>query len=63
MEQINDLFDASPLEDKVWSGVKSLHIPAERQYKIIVQNHNCYLDFAVSCKKGKLAIENGGYSN
>lgn len=61
-EQINDLFDGSPLEDKLWSELKSLNIHAERQYKIITQGHNYYLDFAVFCKKGKLAIETDGYT-
>jgi very-short-patch-repair endonuclease len=35
---------------------------AERQWKIVVQNHNYYLDFAVFCKYGKLAIETDGYT-
>ena len=35
---------------------------AERQWKIIVQSRNCYLDFAVFCKNGKLAIETDGYT-
>jgi very-short-patch-repair endonuclease len=61
-EQINDLFDASPLEDRLWMALKYINILAERQWKIIVQNHNYYLDFAVFCKNGKLAIETDGYS-
>ena len=61
-EQINDLFDGSPLEDLLWTGLKALKVLAERQWKIVVQNHNYYLDFAVFCKNGKLAIETDGYS-
>lgn len=36
-EQINDLFDGSPLEDRLWSALKYISILAERQWKIIVQ--------------------------
>lgn len=61
-EQINDLFDGSPLEDRLWSALKHIHILAERQWKIIVQSHNYYLDFAVFCRDGKLAIETDGYT-
>lgn len=61
-EQINDLFDVSPLEDRLWKALKYINILAERQWKIIIQNRNYYLDFAVFCKNGKLAIETDGYS-
>lgn len=60
--QINDLFDASPLEDTLWDGLKQHNILAERQWKIVVQDHNYYLDFAVFCNNGKLAVETDGYS-
>jgi len=61
-EQINDLFDGSPLEDRLWSALKYTSILAERQWKIIVQKKNYYLDFAVFCNGGKLAIETDGYT-
>lgn len=61
-EQINDLFDESPLEDRLWTALKYIHIPAERQWKVIIQNHNYYLDFAIFCNQGKLAIETDGYT-
>ncbi len=61
-EQINDLFDGSPLEDRLWEGLRHIHILAERQWKIVVQEHNYYLDFAVFCNRGKLAIETDGYT-
>lgn len=60
--QINDLFDESPLEDTLWEALKKRHILAERQWKVIIQKHNYYLDFAVFCKHGKLAIETDGYT-
>jgi very-short-patch-repair endonuclease len=61
-EQINDLFDGSPLEDRLWNALKYISVLAERQWKIAMQGHNYYLDFAVFCKNGKLAIETDGYS-
>jgi very-short-patch-repair endonuclease len=61
-DQINDLFDGSPLEDRLWKALKYINVPAERQWKIAVEGHNYYLDFAVFCKNGKLAIETDGYT-
>ncbi len=61
-EQINDLFDGSPLEDMLWKALKRVRVTAERQWKIVVQGHKYYLDFAVFCKNGKLAIETDGYT-
>lgn len=61
-EQINDLFDGSPLEDLLWRGLKALNVLAERQWKIVVQKKNYFLDFAIFCKNGKLAVETDGYT-
>ena len=61
-QQINDLFDGSPLEDRLWSALKYINVLAERQWKIIVQDKNYYLDFAIFCKNGKLAVETDGYT-
>lgn len=61
-EQINDLFDGSPLEDRLWNALRYINVLAERQWKIVVQNRNYYLDFAVFCRKGKLAVETDGYT-
>lgn len=61
-EQVNDLFDGSPLEDRLWKNLKHTQILAERQWKVIVRGHNYYLDFAVFCNQGKLAIETDGYT-
>lgn len=61
-EQINDLFDGSPLEDRLWQELKSRGILAERQWKIILEDRNYFLDFAVFCRNGKLAIETDGYT-
>jgi len=61
-EQINDLFDGSPLEDLLWKGLKAISVLAERQWKIVVQKKNYFLDFAIFCKNGKLAVETDGYT-
>ena len=61
-DQINDLFDGSPLEDRLWQALKQHGILAERQWKIIVDGHNYYLDFAIFCSKGRLTIETDGYT-
>ena len=60
-EQINDLFDESGLEDRLWAEFKRIKILAKRQWNLKIQDHKYYLDFAVFCQKGKLAIETDGY--
>jgi len=60
--QINDLFDGSPLEDRLWNDFKYLQVPAERQWKVNIRERVYYLDFAVFCMNGKLAIETDGYT-
>lgn len=61
-EQVNDLFAGSKIEERLWCGLKYIDVLAERQWKIIVQKKNYYLDFAIFCNKGKLAIETDGYT-
>lgn len=61
-EQINDLFDSSPIEDRLWTALKYAHVLAERQWKIVVEKKNYFLDFAIFCKSGKLAVETDGYT-
>jgi len=61
-EQINDLFDDSPLEDLMWKTLKSVSIPAERQWKIRRLDKVYFLDFAVFCQNGRLGIETEGYT-
>lgn len=62
-DQINDLFDGSHLEDQLWKALKYVNILAERQWKVVInKDHNYYLDFAVFCKNGRLAIETDGYT-
>ena len=60
-EQTNDLFVGSTLEERLWKALKNANILAEREWKVNIQDHTYYLDFAVFCIKGKLAIETDGY--
>jgi very-short-patch-repair endonuclease len=59
-QQINDLFNDSPLEDLMWHQLKKLEIKAERQWLLPVEDHNYYLDFAVFCNGGFIDIETDG---
>ncbi|MEI7847470.1 MAG: DUF559 domain-containing protein [Chloroflexota bacterium] len=61
-EQINDLFNSSPLEDKLWSELKDSDLLAERQWRLSIKKKIYFLDFALFCKDGDLAIETDGYT-
>jgi very-short-patch-repair endonuclease len=58
--EINDLYDESPLEDKLWAELKRLQIQAERQELIKLSDHNYMLDFAIYCAKGNIDVETDG---
>ena len=58
--EINDLYDASPLENALWSVFKRHQISAERQWYETVKGHNYFLDFAIHCAKGKVDVETDG---
>lgn len=58
--EINDLFDESPLEDKLWAEFKRIKIQAERQELVQIQNRFYFLDFAIYCRKGDFDIETDG---
>jgi hypothetical protein len=59
-EEINDLYDDSPLENRLWAEFKRLQIRAERQEWVEVEKRRYALDFAVYCARGKLDIETDG---
>lgn len=59
-EQLNDLFDESPLEDDVWKTFKEIKIFAERQWRERVGNYFYQLDFAIFCNNGKVDVEADG---
>jgi very-short-patch-repair endonuclease len=59
-EQINDLFDDSPLEDDLWQQLKRSLIRAERQWELIAEEQRYFLDFALFCTKAPIAVETDG---
>ena len=58
--EINDLYDESPLEDRLWAVFKRNNIPAERQEFVTVENENYFLDFAIYCAKRNIDVEADG---
>lgn len=59
--EINDLFNDSPLENHLWDVLKQNKISAERQFELIVEEgRRFFLDFMVTCAKGKIDIETDG---
>ena len=58
--EINDLFDDSPLEDRLWQEFRRLGINAERQEFVRIKNHHYALDFALYCATGRLNVETDG---
>lgn len=58
--EINDLFDDSPLEDRLWAELKRLRIEAQRQDLVQSHGRSYLLDFALYCAKGKLDVETDG---
>ncbi|MBP6786303.1 MAG: DUF559 domain-containing protein [Candidatus Promineofilum sp.] len=59
-DEINDLYDDSPLEDRLWMALKPYNFPVIRQAWAEVNGNRYVLDFAVSCAKAPLAIETDG---
>ena len=60
--ELNDLYDESPLEDRLWAEFKKHNIPAERQEFITVKQQSYALDFAVYCARGSIDVETDGDS-
>ena len=58
--EVNDLFDGSRLEDRLWAEFKRNGISAERQEPVKIDDKYYFLDFSIHCKKGKLDIETDG---
>jgi very-short-patch-repair endonuclease len=58
--EINDLYDESPLEDKLWAELKRLEIKAERQELVKINNRNYILDFNIYCADGNVDVETDG---
>ena len=58
--EINDLFDESGLEDRLWAGFKRMGIAAERQMFVRARAQFHALDFALYCEGGKIDVETDG---
>jgi very-short-patch-repair endonuclease len=58
--EINDLWDESPLEDRLWAIFKRARIRAERQYPVEIEDYRYFLDFAIFCNEGKIDVETDG---
>jgi very-short-patch-repair endonuclease len=58
--EINDLYDESPLEGRLWAEFKRHDIDAERQYFVQPKDRLYALDFAVFCEQGSLDVETDG---
>ena len=61
-DELNDLFDESPLEDLLWDELKQRKIPAQRQWTVSMGTFVYHLDFALFCHAGKLDVETDGDS-
>jgi very-short-patch-repair endonuclease len=59
-DEVNDLFDDSPLEERLWAELKRQGIAAERQWCVRLGNSVYFLDFALFCSRGFLAVETDG---
>jgi very-short-patch-repair endonuclease len=60
--EINDLYDESPLEDRLWAEFKRHEIEAERQFFVRLRTSLYSLDFAIFCDKGEVDVETDGDS-
>jgi very-short-patch-repair endonuclease len=58
--EINDLYDESPLEDRLWAEFKRHEIDAERQYFVQPKDRLYALDFAIFCDEGEVDVETDG---
>jgi len=59
-QEINDLYDTSPLEEKMYQEMKKHKIETERQWFVNVGGENYCLDFGIFCNKGSIDVECDG---
>ncbi|MGA7730127.1 MAG: DUF559 domain-containing protein [Chloroflexia bacterium] len=59
-EEINDLWDESPLEDDLWAQLKQAQLKAERQEFVRLKRKQYAFDFTLYCNNGKLNVETDG---
>ena len=58
--EINDLYDTSPIEERMYYEMKKREIKAERQLYVLVNNGFYCLDFGIFCNRGKIDVECDG---
>ena len=58
--EINDLYDTSPLEEKMYRALKRRRINPERQMYVYVNNQTYCLDFCIFCQKANIDLECDG---
>lgn len=58
--EINDVFNDSPLEEKLWVELKKRNWPAERQVLLRTNEQNWLCDFVFYCAKGTVDVECDG---
>jgi very-short-patch-repair endonuclease len=59
-EEINDLWDTSSLEEKMYLEMRKRKIETERQFYVNVGNQWYCLDFGIFCRKGNIDVECDG---
>ncbi|MFH1856121.1 MAG: DUF559 domain-containing protein [Candidatus Omnitrophota bacterium] len=59
-KEINDLYDTSPLEEKMHNALKKRKINAERQWYVRLNNQTYCLDFCIFCQKANIDLECDG---
>lgn len=55
-EEINDLWLGSRVEEQLWASFKAQGILAERRVGMREEDETCWVDFAIYCRQGPLAI-------
>jgi very-short-patch-repair endonuclease len=58
--EVNDLFNQSPLEDRLWDAFKGQGVAAERQWFLGRGRHRFCLDFALFCPQRNIDVECDG---
>jgi len=59
-KEINDLYDTSPLEEKMYGALKRRNINPERQMYVYLSNQTYCLDFCIFCRKANIDLECDG---
>jgi len=59
-EEINDLYDTSPIEEKMYKALKRRKINPERQMHVYLANQIYCLDFCIYCRKANIDLECDG---